>query len=87
LSGDREELIRAEAYRRWLEEGRPEGQHERHWREAAEAIDETTQPGMVETVAAPQAMKKPRTKAQTNAPAAEAEVAKAKRSRAARDMA
>jgi hypothetical protein len=29
--------IRKDAYRRWEDEGRPEGQHERHWREAEEA--------------------------------------------------
>lgn len=35
---DKEERIRAEAYRRWEQEGRPEGQHDRHWHEAAEAM-------------------------------------------------
>lgn len=29
--------IRKDAYKRWEDEGRPEGQHERHWREAEEA--------------------------------------------------
>jgi len=29
--------IRKTAYKRWEDEGRPEGQHERHWREAEEA--------------------------------------------------
>ncbi|MBW9089354.1 DUF2934 domain-containing protein [Rhizobium wenxiniae] len=29
-----EENIREDAYARWEAEGRPDGQHERHWREA-----------------------------------------------------
>ncbi len=32
-----EDSIREDAYARWEAEGRPEGQHERHWREANEA--------------------------------------------------
>ncbi len=32
-----DEEIRKAAYNRWEEDGRPEGQHERHWREAEEA--------------------------------------------------
>lgn len=32
-----EDQIRDAAYRKWEEEGRPEGQHERHWREAEDA--------------------------------------------------
>ncbi|ACI58446.1 conserved hypothetical protein (plasmid) [Rhizobium leguminosarum bv. trifolii WSM2304] len=30
--------IRKAAYKRWEDEGHPEGQHERHWREAEEEV-------------------------------------------------
>jgi hypothetical protein len=33
-----EERIRARAHQLWLDEGKPEGRHERHWAEAAEII-------------------------------------------------
>lgn len=32
-----ENRIREAAFAKWKAEGRPEGQHERHWREASEA--------------------------------------------------
>lgn len=32
---DREELIRRRAYAIWEQEGRPDGQHQRHWEQAA----------------------------------------------------
>ena len=38
MSVTREERIKAEAYSRWEKEGRPAGEHERHWHEAAEAV-------------------------------------------------
>jgi hypothetical protein len=31
---DREETLRQKAYEKWESEGRPEGEHDRHWREA-----------------------------------------------------
>jgi hypothetical protein len=30
--------IRKAAYKKWEDEGRPEGQHERHWQEAEAAV-------------------------------------------------
>lgn len=38
MSMTREDRIKAEAYSRWEKEGRPHGEHERHWREASEAV-------------------------------------------------
>ena len=37
---DREQRIRDHAHRLWEQEGRPEGRHEDHWRQASEAIDQ-----------------------------------------------
>jgi Protein of unknown function (DUF2934) len=31
---DREESLRRKAYEKWEAEGRPDGEHHRHWREA-----------------------------------------------------
>lgn len=31
---DRDEEMRKKAYHKWESEGRPEGEHERHWRDA-----------------------------------------------------
>ena len=31
---DREETLRKKAYEKWEAEGRPEGEHEKHWRDA-----------------------------------------------------
>ena len=31
---DREETLRQRAYEKWEADGRPEGQHEKHWRDA-----------------------------------------------------
>ncbi|MEV4609893.1 DUF2934 domain-containing protein [Neorhizobium sp. LMR1-1-1.1] len=39
-----EDRIREDAYARWEAEGRPEGQQERHWREASEALKNTGLP-------------------------------------------
>lgn len=39
-----EDSIREDAYARWEAEGRPDGQHERHWREASEARKNTGLP-------------------------------------------
>jgi hypothetical protein len=36
---EREDRIKSEAYRRWEQEGRPEGEHDRHWLEAAGAVE------------------------------------------------
>ncbi|MBW6425569.1 DUF2934 domain-containing protein [Rhizobium sp. XQZ8] len=38
-----DEKIREIAHRRWEQEGRPEGQHDRHWREAEQEHSGTTQ--------------------------------------------
>ncbi|WP_405049549.1 DUF2934 domain-containing protein [Rhizobium sp. BE258] len=37
-----DEEIRKAAYRRWEAEGRPEGQHERHWHEAEAELKRTS---------------------------------------------
>ncbi|CAN7684988.1 DUF2934 domain-containing protein [Rhizobium sp. LjRoot30] len=39
-----ESKIREDAYARWEAEGRPDGQHERHWREASDALRSTGTP-------------------------------------------
>ncbi|WP_312407689.1 DUF2934 domain-containing protein [Rhizobium sp.] len=39
-----EDLIRSNAYARWEAEGRPDGQHDRHWQEASEALDNSRLP-------------------------------------------
>ncbi len=38
------EEISRQAYARWEAEGRPDGQHERHWREAEEATRSSGKP-------------------------------------------
>lgn len=38
LMADFDDLVRTEAYRIWEAEGRPEGQHERHWQMAVERV-------------------------------------------------
>ena len=35
IDNEREELIRRRAYAIWEQEGRPDGQHQRHWEQAA----------------------------------------------------
>jgi hypothetical protein len=52
MENDRDETVRKYAYQKWETEGRPEGQHERHWHEAEEAarqqesqLPKTSQPG------------------------------------------
>ncbi len=35
MDNEREELIRRRAYAIWEQEGRPDGQHQRHWEQAA----------------------------------------------------
>jgi Protein of unknown function (DUF2934) len=37
--GDREDRIRQRAYEIWEQEGRPEGQDQRHWERAAQNLD------------------------------------------------
>lgn len=34
MDQDREAWVRQRAYERWEADGRPDGEHERHWREA-----------------------------------------------------
>lgn len=69
MSDDKEERIRAEAYRRWEQEGRPDGQHDRHWHEAAEAIEADQADAPVESEGTTQASKvlKPRAAAKPKA--------------------
>lgn len=45
---DREQRIREKAFLLWLDEGQPEGEHERHWALASEIV-------AIEMQAAPQA--------------------------------
>lgn len=37
---NREDMIRERAYAIWIEEGRPEGRADAHWRQAADALDQ-----------------------------------------------
>ena len=39
MEQDREQRIREHAHRLWESEGRPEGRHEEHWRQACVAVD------------------------------------------------
>ncbi|WP_145642495.1 DUF2934 domain-containing protein [Neorhizobium alkalisoli] len=39
-----EDRIREDAYARWEAEGRPDGQHERHWREASQVYSSSGAP-------------------------------------------
>ena len=39
MDQDRERRIHERAYALWQSEGRPEGRHEEHWRQAREAVD------------------------------------------------
>ncbi|WFR97643.1 DUF2934 domain-containing protein [Rhizobium tumorigenes] len=34
MNTDRDELLRKNAYHKWEAEGRPDGQHDKHWRDA-----------------------------------------------------
>lgn len=43
-----EEQIRGIAHRRWEEEGRPDGQHERHWAEVEQDHQKST--GVTQTM-------------------------------------
>ncbi|MFC3166070.1 DUF2934 domain-containing protein [Ciceribacter thiooxidans] len=36
---DRDEHVRSRAYEIWEQEGRPDGEHERHWRQASEEFE------------------------------------------------
>jgi hypothetical protein len=45
MTDHREQSIRERAYQIWVEEGRPEGRHDRHWRQAeAELLSGTAAP-------------------------------------------
>jgi hypothetical protein len=39
MGADRHEKIQQRAYQIWEREGRPDGQHERHWRQAIDELD------------------------------------------------
>lgn len=34
MNTDRNEMLRKNAYNKWEAEGRPDGQHDKHWRDA-----------------------------------------------------
>lgn len=38
MEGDKDEQIRAHAYKLWDDEGRPEGRHEDHWSRAKQHV-------------------------------------------------
>lgn len=92
---DKEERIRAEAYRRWEQEGRPEGQHDRHWQEAAATVNGSGTARPVDSEGTTQALKvlkpraakpkaeKPAAKPKAEKPAKAAVVAAAKPAKAA----
>jgi hypothetical protein len=60
MSEDKEERIRAEAYRRWEKEGRPHGQHDRHWQEATKALESGEASDIIESEGTTQALKAPK---------------------------
>lgn len=71
---DKEDRIRAEAYRRWEREGRPHGEHDRHWQEAADALETGKASDIIESEGTTQALKTPKAKvAKPQAPKAVAE--------------
>jgi hypothetical protein len=73
MSDKKEERIRAEAYRRWEQEGRPHGQHDRHWREAAAAVENGHATDIIESEGTTQVLKAPKVKvAKPKAPKAAA---------------
>lgn len=45
MDNEREELIRRRAYAIWEQEGRPDGQHQRHWEQAAREMQGPEMPG------------------------------------------
>jgi hypothetical protein len=74
----KEERIKAEAYRRWEQEGRPHGQHDRHWQEATQALETGEASDIIESEGTTQALKVPKAKAaKPKAPAAKPKAAKA----------
>lgn len=38
MDGDRNEMLRRRAYAIWEKEGKPDGRHEEHWRQAHEEM-------------------------------------------------
>jgi len=75
MADDRHDRIRQRAHAIWEQEGRPEGAHERHWRQAenevaaqdADAVKEpAAKPGRAKAGAAPKA-EKPAAKAKAAA--------------------
>ncbi|WP_337184287.1 DUF2934 domain-containing protein [Shinella sp.] len=50
---DFEESVRIEAYRIWEEEGRPDGQHDRHWLIAVERVRAALPPARAEAHVVP----------------------------------
>jgi hypothetical protein len=68
---DKQERIKAEAYRRWEQEGRPDGQHDRHWQEAADLLESGEASDIIESEGTTQVLKTPKAKvAKPKAPAA-----------------
>lgn len=59
---DREAEIRKKAYEKWEQEGRSEGNHERHWREAEQEFGKDTNAASP----AAQSMKNERAEANSN---------------------
>ena len=71
-------LDKAEAYRRWEQEGRPHGHHDRHWQEATQALETGEASDIIESEGTTQALKVPKAKAaKPKAPAAKPKTAKA----------
>jgi hypothetical protein len=73
---EKEDRIRAEAYRRWEREGRPHGQHDRHWQEAADALETGEASDMIETEGTTQALTAPKAKSVAKPKAPKAAAAK-----------
>lgn len=57
---EKEERIKSEAYRRWEQEGRPHGEHDRHWQEATKALETGEATNIIESEGTTQALKSPK---------------------------
>lgn len=67
---DKEDRIKAEAYRRWEQEGRPDGHHDRHWQEAADAVSQGGASEPIDSEGTTQAVKTPKARASAAKPKA-----------------
>ncbi|MDB5526763.1 MAG: hypothetical protein JWM58_4526 [Rhizobium sp.] len=57
---EKEDRIKSEAYHRWEREGRPHGEHDRHWQEATKALETGEASDIIESEGTTQALKVPK---------------------------